>query len=49
MNARTHLVLLVMTLAVLAALFQAPADDTLLIAAAQAQSSGAEPARTGWR
>jgi hypothetical protein len=49
MNARTPLVLLVMTLAVLAALFQASPDDTQLIAAAPAESSGAEPARTGWR
>ena len=49
MNARTPLVLLVMTLAVLAALFQAPADDTLLIAAASAESAGTEPAPTGWR
>jgi hypothetical protein len=40
MNHRTTFVLLVMTLAVLAALFQAPPDETLLVADAQDGSSG---------
>lgn len=41
MNTRTTLVLLVMMLAVLAALFQAPPDDAVRVAVTQDGSSGA--------
>lgn len=41
MNTRTTWVLLVMTLAMLAALFQAPPDDTVQVADARPPSSDA--------
>jgi hypothetical protein len=49
MNPRTSFVLIVMTLAVFAALFPAPPDETVLLAATQDESSGAAAARAGWR
>jgi hypothetical protein len=49
MNLRTSFVLIVMALAVLAALFPAPPDETVLLAVTQDEASGAVAARTGWR
>jgi hypothetical protein len=49
MNPRMISVLLVMTLAVLAACFPAVPDESVLVAFAQDGSSGAAAPRTDWR
>jgi hypothetical protein len=45
MKLQTSIVLIVMTLAVLAALLPAPSDETVLVAATQDESSRATAAR----